>query len=316
MFMIKAPKIIGDKWYNSKPLTEKNLQGKVILYDFWTYSCANCLRSLPYLRDWWKKYKNDGLIIIGIHTPEFEFEKDSENVEKAIQDLKIDWPVVLDNENLNWNNFANQFWPSKYLANQNGNIVLTHFGEGCYEEIEKQIQNLLKLDKEAEPQILKECHKHGASCFKATPELYCGYKRGKIPNPGGYHYDHIANYELPDTIKENSIALKGRFFAGPEYIESFGPDSKLLVNFDTTEVNLVLEPVMEDAVIEVLFNKEKSPKEILGKDVNNNSELIITKPMMYNLLDGKNHIKGILELIPLEGNFRAYAFTFSGCTKE
>jgi len=314
--MTKAPEIVGDKWYNSKPLTKENLQGEIILYDFWTYSCVNCLRSLPHLKDWWGKYKDKGLIIIGIHTPEFEFEKNPENINKAIKDLKIDWPVVLDNENLNWNNFGNQFWPAKYLADRNGNIVLTHFGEGSYEEIEKQIQNLLELKESSKPQISKEAHEHGATCFKATPELYCGYKRGKIPNPGGYHYDHIANYELPDPIKENSIALKGRFFAGPEYVESFGPDSKLIVNFDATEVNLVMEPVLEDAVVKIIFNDEELLTEIKGKDIKQNSEVIVTEPRMYNLLKNESHIKGTLKIVPIEGNFRAYAFTFSGCIKK
>jgi len=314
--MIKAPEITGDRWYNSKLLTTEDLKDKVVLYDFWTYSCVNCIRTLPHLRDWWQKYKDKGLVIIGIHTPEFEFEKDPANIEKAIKELEIDWPIVLDNEELNWNNFANQYWPAKYLADKNSNIVFTHFGEGSYEETEKQIQNLLKEETESMPEISPDTHQHGAVCFKATPELYCGYKRGNLSNEGEYHYDHIASYALPVKIKKNSIALKGRFFASPEYIESFGPDSKLLLNFDATEVNLVLEPVLEDAVVKVLFDRKELPKEIRGKEVSEDSLLVIKEAKMYNLLDGKSHTKGTLEIIPEEGNFRAYAFTFSGCTEE
>ena len=114
--MIKLPRIIGDTWINSKPLTSADLSGKAVLVDFWTHSCVNCLRTLPYLRKWWEKYQDNGLVMIGVHTPEFAFEKELSNVKKAVKDLGITWPIVLDNDYINWHNFKNQHWPAKYLS--------------------------------------------------------------------------------------------------------------------------------------------------------------------------------------------------------
>lgn len=135
---MQSPEIVGDVWLGSKPFTKEDLKGKLVLVDFWTYSCVNCLRTIPYLKMWRDEYKDKGFLIIGIHTPEFDFEKNPKNVEKAIKDLGVGWPVVMDNEYINWNNFANHYWPAKYLVDKTGKIVYTHFGEGAYGETEQK----------------------------------------------------------------------------------------------------------------------------------------------------------------------------------
>ncbi len=310
--MIRAPKIIGETWFNSEPLTG-DLKGKVVLYDFWTYSCVNCLRTLPYLRDWWAKYKDRGLVIIGIHAPEFEFEKDPQNVGQGIKDLNIAWPVVLDNDHVNWNNFANRFWPAKYLADKDGRIVYSHFGEGAYAETEQKVRGLLGLDTDSrEHGISPTEHEHGAVCFTPTPETYCGYLRGQLANSGGYQRDKTTHYSLPTTISDGTIALAGKFLAAKEYVESreegAEPGSRasphypaeLLLRFHATEVNLVLRPVGQEAIIEVSFGGE-------GKEIK------IAGPRLYNLLRSDFLMEGIVSIKSKRGNFRAYAFTFSGC---
>ena len=140
----QAPEIKGIKaWINSEPLTIEEFRGKVVLVDFWTYSCVNCIRTFPYLREWNAKYADDGLVIIGVHSPEFEFEKDYSNVLRATQDNGITWPVAQDNDFETWQNYSNRFWPAKYLIDKEGVIRYTHFGEGAYDETEKQIRDLL-----------------------------------------------------------------------------------------------------------------------------------------------------------------------------
>lgn len=257
---------------------------------------------MPHLKRWWEKYKDKTFLIIGIHTPEFEFEKDPKNVERALREIGIGWPVVLDNEYVNWNNFANHYWPAKYLADQNGNIVYTHFGEGAYTETERVIQTLLfGTGITSLPEIDRDEHVHGGVCFVPTPETYCGYERGRLVNPDGYRKDEVFDYETPEALPPNLIALKGKFLAAPEYVESHASGATLLLNFRATEVNLVLKPAADRAVASVILN------DTLVKD------LVIEKPAMYNLLPQGDLKEGILKVQAEEGNFQAYAFTFSGC---
>lgn len=311
--MVKMPNITGRIWFNTRPLTSSYLKNKVILADFWTYSCVNCLRTLPYLRSWWGKYRDKGFLLIGIHTPEFEFEKNPENVKKAVKDLKITWPVVLDNDYINWNSFANHYWPAKYMTDKNSNVVYTHFGEGSYEETELWIQQLLGL-KEGLVEI-KE-HKHGAVCFIPTPELYCGYERGVISNLEEYKRDRVENYLPPMDFKEDSIALSGKFFTAPEYVEPREKDATIHLRFRGTEVNLVLSPNSGEGIAEVLFDNFPIEEQIRGKDLNDFNHLIVRKPKMFNLLKSHDLQQGVLSIRYEKGALKAYAFTFSGCQED
>lgn len=312
--MIKQPKIVGKTWFNAKPLKDEDLRGKIVLVDFWTYSCANSLRVLPHLKKWWRKYKDEDFLIIGVHTPEFEFEKEPENIKKAIEDLGIDYPIVLDSDYVNWNNFSNNYWPAKYLADKNGNIVYEYFGEGGYSETEKAIQNLLKGrgSKGEMPKIEKENHIHENVCFIPTPELYCGYSRGKIDNVEGYKYDRVSQYRAPTVLGEDSIALDGKFLAKLDYVEAAQAGSTLFVRFRATEVNLIIAPGDSNAAIRVFWNNLPVPEMIRGKDVDGSDMVRVGKSRMYNLL--KNDLmEGVLGIRLEKDKVRAYAFTFSGC---
>lgn len=313
--MTRIPKIIGDTWFNSKPLLPENISGKVVLVDFWTYSCVNCQRTLPYLREWWRKYKDMNFLIIGIHTPEFEFEKNPRNVEKAAKDLGVEWPIVMDNEHVNWNNFANRYWPAKYLADAKGNIVYTHFGEGNYQETEQEIQALIKtnMGEAALPATEEKEHGHGNVCFPPTPETYCGYGRGNLSNRDGYAYDKIYGYERPEKIKEGTIGLEGKFLARPEYVESEESGATLCLQFHATEVNLVFAAPEKHAIVEILLTGKPIPEEIRGRDVNKESEAEISASTLYNLLKSDKLVEGTLSIRAKRGKFQAYAFTFSGC---
>ena len=318
---MKLPEIKGHVWIGSQPITLDDLEGKVVLADFWTYSCVNCLRTIPYLKEWHEKYKNDGLVIIGIHTPEFEFEQNPQNVKDAILRLGITWPVLLDNDYENWEAFDNKFWPAKYLTDTKGNIVYTHFGEGGYEETESKIRELLGLSFE---QTEEKDHKHGGVCSVATGETYCGYMRGHIANELGYGEDTEEEYkENPEAKssfaeamadREGKINLNGKFFVTHEYAESREDGATLSLPLRGTEVNLVLAPAKNDAEVEILWNGKPLSKELYGKDISPEGKITVNRSDMYNLIRSEKPIEGTITLRSEKGNFRAYAFTFSGCS--
>ncbi len=312
------PKIAGETWFNTKSLSPIDLAGNVVLVDFWTYSCVNCQRTFPFLQKWWRLYKDFKFWLVGIHTPEFDFEKDPKNVERAIREFGITWPVVLDNAYFNWENFANHYWPAKYLANKKGHIVYTHYGEGAYRETEEMIQTLIRenLGKVALPPIEEAAEGEGKVCFRPTPELYVGYERGFLGNPGGYHFDKESKYSPPPSLENDSLALAGWFLAKSQYVESIQELATLFVRFHATEVNLVLAPTGNHASVLVDFNGQPIPNEIRGLDVDSSGEVKIHYPQMYNLIKSVKPVVGTLSIRAKEGQFRAYAFTFSGCSSE
>ena len=188
-----APGIIpGGAWINSNQLALAELKGKVVVIDFWTYSCINCQRTLPYLKNWWEKYKDKGLVIIGVHSPEFEFEKSESNVKKAVSDFGIKYPVVQDNDFATWRSYDNRYWPAKYIIDKEGYIRYTHFGEGAYDETEKVIQDLLKETgaKDVSPKINNPTYQVQTK----TPEIYLGFSR-------------IDGFASPEQIKQNTLSL-------------------------------------------------------------------------------------------------------------
>ncbi len=312
VFSVNLPQIEGTTWFNSDPLTNKDFEGKVVLLDFFTYSCVNCLRTLKHLRELHKKYSSLGLLIIGIHTPEFEFEKSPANVEKALKDLKIKWPVVMDNDLNLWHLLANKYWPTKYLANPAGKIVYSHVGEGKYLETENEIRTLFNLDPiEAEKFKLEDPLKTNF-CLKPTPETYLGYHRGKPANEEELVYDMPYNFVKPEIIAEDRFALDGQFNLKPEFVESVNYNSTVHLHFSATEINLVIIPVDESCTLEVKLNGEKIPDNLAGADVQDGM-LKVTDNRMYELLKADQGLSGVLTIQPFEGNFRAFAFTFSGC---
>jgi thiol-disulfide isomerase/thioredoxin len=236
-----APELVGLKqWLNTEPLTMAELQGKVVLVKFWTYSCINCIRTLPYVTKWYDTYKDQGFVVLGIHTPEFAFEKVTSNVETALKRYSITYPVALDNDYKTWNAFQNQFWPAYYLIDKNGEIIYSHFGEGNYEETELAIRTLLGLEGEFTPPI-------PASVNQAqTPEIYLGTLR--LKNFGGAEQPTAEEqiYAFPKKLAKNSFALEGRWQFKPEAVEHTEGYGRIRLNFNAAKVFMVaqsIEPV-------------------------------------------------------------------------
>ncbi|MEX1064104.1 MAG: redoxin family protein [Candidatus Paceibacterota bacterium] len=319
---VRAPEFKdGMVWLNSKPLKLEELlkEGKVVMIDFWTYSCINCIRTLPHVVGWAKKYRDKGLVIVGVHTPEFDFEKEKSNVEKAIADFSIEYPVVLDNDYVVWNSYANRYWPRKLIIGKDGSIVYDHAGEGNYGETEKKIRELLSL---ADDNSIASEEGTGGICYPTTPEIYLGHERGTLGNEEGFKKDQAFKYEISDDNDRDKFYLRGDWIAGSQFIEHAGKEGNLddfvQLNFSALSVNVVLGS-KDGEVYEVLVSLDGQPlsKEIAGEDVkikDGKSILEFKADRMYNLIDSKEYLDNRkLKLSVKSDQFRAFAFTFGAC---
>jgi cytochrome c biogenesis protein CcdA/thiol-disulfide isomerase/thioredoxin len=229
----RAPELTGiTQWINSPPLKLSELKGKVVLIDFWTYSCINCIRTLPYLKNWYRDYKDYGFVIIGVHTPEFEFEKSYDNVKKAVDQFGISYPVALDNNYATWKAYHNSYWPAHYLIDQNGMIRMTHFGEGKYSETENAIRELLGM-------VPLESKEERRVSRAITPETYLGYARADAYQMSIKRHT-TTNYNYSGILKTDQVGLKGPWVAYEEYIQAEGDACYLDLAFQAKEVYLVL----------------------------------------------------------------------------
>lgn len=233
-------------WLNSAPLSAQSLRGKVVLIDFWTYSCINCLRALPYVKDWYQRYKTDGLIVIGVHAPEFAFEKKRSNVERAVRDLGIEYPVALDNDYAIWKAFNNQYWPAHYFIDAQGRIRGHHFGEGDYDVSEQLIRTLLTENGAKLLPPRGEVQGQGVQvaadeAHVASPETYVGYERAEhFASPEAMARDVVQAYSLPKTFELNQWALAGRWSVAGEMAQAQGAGAKIAFRFSARDLHLVL----------------------------------------------------------------------------
>lgn len=299
-----APEIVGiDQWLNSNPLTIKDLKGKVVLIDFWTYSCINCLRTLPYLTRWYDTYKDQGFVIIGVHTPEFEFEKQASNVQMAIEKYGIHYPVPLDNHYKTWENYSNNYWPAHYLIDRDGYVRSVHFGEGAYVETENNIRKLLGMT----PLIMEE---KPVISRPITPETYLGYGRAEsYPYSLKLVHNEPTNYVHDVPPRDDQFILKGPWNVQKEYIESTGSGSILELNFIATNVYLVLGGKSEDP-ISVLIDGKPLPKEWMTKDMVREGEIIVKEARKYDIVNLNGQYGRHILTLQVPQGIRVYAFTF------
>ena len=302
--MMQAPELKGiTHWLNSEPLTLAALKGKVVLIDFWTYSCINCVRTLPYLKGWYDKYKDKGFVIIGVHSPEFEFEKDTGNVEDAIKQFKIAYPVAQDNNFNTWRAYNNEYWPAHYLIDQKGIIQEVHFGEGGYMETENAIRALLHL------QPLAEENKAIAH-RPITPETYLGFSRGdRYTHELTMQFGQKANYNYSKELGPDQVGLKGPWNVDAQYITSEGDDAVLDLNFLATRVYLVLGGKSQQPIT-VLLDGKPLPKEFYTKDMNGNGQILVTEPRMYDIINLHGKYDRHLLTLKIPMGIQVYAFTF------
>ncbi len=300
-----APALEGiDAWINSPPLNLNDLKGKVVLIDFWTYSCINCVRTLPYLIDWYNKYHNKGLVIIGVHTPEFDFEKDLNNVKNAVIQDKIEYPVALDSHFVTWQNFNNQYWPAHYLIDKNGNVVYTHFGEGDYDITENNIRYLLGIKTEANTTSTEE------QDFDETPETYLGYERAEnFSSNEPVTQNKDARYSFPSQLKIDHWALLGNWSIMADRIIANQENAAIEINFHAQKLFMVMGNATNKAIHVKLLLNGKSLNVEKGKDVLDSS-VVVNKHSIYEIVSLNKSQDAILQAIVLEPGLEIYTFTF------
>ena len=313
----KAPNLSGATGYinTSRDQLETVIKNNVVLYDIWTYSCINCIRTLPYITSWDEKYSNMGLVIIGVHTPEFEFEKQKQNVLMAVKKFGIEYPVVMDNEKEIWDAFENRYWPRKYIADHEGYIRYDHIGEGSYKETEEIIQKLLNerslsLGGTTSDIKLTTLNEFEHSTFK-TPELYFGYKfasnRNQLGNLEGFQKNQIVDYVIPSNLRQHYFYLDGTWKNNEDGMELVSSTGKIVLNYSAKQVNIVAK---NNALLEILIDGKKVPDNLLGADLKSDSKILITEPRLYNIINSDITESHELSITINEPNFEIFTFTF------
>lgn len=306
----KAPEFTDtERWFNTpggRPLTLPQLRGKVVLVDFWTYSCVNCIRTLPYLNAWYKRYRRDGFVIVGVHTPEFPFEREAGNVEAAIKREGIEYPVVQDNEYGTWEAYGNLYWPSEYFLDANGEVRFADAGEGEYGKKEEVIRQLLGEDGRRVGRARADAHGIAPSDAQLTPETYLGpYRAERNANPElseGLH-----SFTQPGSLQANEWGLGGRWQVDRQSITARG-GSTLSLSFEARRVYLVLGARGGSRRMQVLLDGKPISPADAGEDVHG-GEVTVGVHRLYNLVDLPEVEHHVLELRP-EAGIIGYAFTF------
>ena len=307
-------------WLNSPPLTPEALRGKVVMVDFWTYSCINCLRALPYVKGWYEKYKDHGLVVVGVHAPEFAFEKDPGNVRRAVADLKITYPVALDNDYAIWQAFNNQYWPAHYFIDAGGRIRAHHFGEGNYDESEETIRKLLTeagntglpapgmgaLAAVGVQAPADEAHDQ-------SPETYVGYRRAEnFASPGGFAQDQARAYAAPAALKLNQWALSGSWKVDPEKAILAAAPGKITFRFYARDLHLVLGPGVDGKPVHFRVTLDgAAPAGNHGADTDSSGAGVIDGQRLYQLIRQAGAVgEHVFTIEFLDSAIQAYSFTF------
>ncbi|MCB8942793.1 MAG: redoxin domain-containing protein [Ardenticatenaceae bacterium] len=340
--IVRMPELVGELWLNGeRPFTRQTLRGQVVLIDFWDYACVNCIRTLPYLREWHKRYAHKGLVVIGIHTPEFKFAQLQPQVQTAVTEHQISYPILLDNQYENWSRFAIKAWPTKILIDAHGYIRYQRQGEGYYRETELAIQTLLR-QRDANvvlPDLLpplREEDAPGAVCYRPTPELYAGYQGGGLfggglGNPEGYVPQNPMFYKLPEKRPIGQFYVEGVWRAWPEALAYAGQEGgRIVLPYSAATVNAVLSPSADS--VELMLDLRPSAAEPVvvvqqdgryltpanaGPDIEFADDGIsfvrITRARMVQLVNNNSYESHELNLTFQATGLCLYAFTFTSC---
>ena len=309
----------ANEWLNSPPLTAPALRGKVVLIDFWTYTCINWLRTLPYVRAWAEKYRNQGLVVIGVHAPEFAFEKNLNNVRRAVKDMRIDYPIAVDSEHVIWRAFKNQYWPAMYFIDAQGRVRHHHFGEGAYEQSEMIIRGLLAetgtggIDREPVPVDARGIEAAADWGSLKSPENYVGLERTQnFASPGGAMLDKPRLYVFPARLRLNDWALSGDWTVKNQEAVLNKPNGVIAYRFHARDLHLVMGPATPGTSVRfrVLIDGQP-PGPAHGIDVDEQGYGTVTQQRLYQLIrQPKPIVDRQFEIEFLGSGVEAFAFTF------
>ena len=306
-------------WLNAPPLSAADLRGKVVLIDFWTYTCINWLRTLPYVRAWAKKYQDHGVVVIGVHSPEFSFEHDLENVRRAARDMRVDYPIAIDNDFAIWQAFTNHYWPALYLVDAQGHLRYHHFGEGAYELSEMMLQHLLaEAGIGGFDQELVTVDAQGAEAAAdwdslRSPETYVGDARSEnFASPGGAALDKRHVYTTPARLRLNEWALVGEWTVGEQAIALNTANGRIVYRFHARDLHLVMGPAARGTSVRFrVFLDGQAPGAAHGSDVDDEGHGTVTEQRLYQLIRQPKPIADRqFEIVFLDAGVEAFAFTF------
>jgi len=312
-------------WLNSPPLSAEGLRGKVVLVDFWTYSCINCLRALPYVREWEQRYRDQGLVVIGVHAPEFAFERNLRNVMGAVDELKITYPVAIDNDFAIWRGFNNRYWPAHYFIDGKGQIRAHHFGEGNYKQSEQIIRQLLRENGATLPDEPPQAMAMAAAAPREgverqadmrnlkSPETYLGHARAEnFASPGGQRNDQAADYTVPSSLALNQWALAGNWTVGDEDAQLQRAGGRIAFRFHARDLHLVLAPGEDGKPVRFRVRVDgQAPGAAAGGDVDADGGGVVKEHRLYQLIRQDGDVgERTFEIEFLDPGVHAYAFTF------
>ncbi|WP_315387438.1 cytochrome c biogenesis protein DipZ [uncultured Stenotrophomonas sp.] len=312
-------------WLNSPPLTAEGLRGKVVLVDFWTYSCINCLRALPYVREWEQRYRDQGLVVIGVHAPEFAFERNLRNVMGAVDELKITYPVAIDNDFAIWRGFNNRYWPAHYFIDGKGQIRAHHFGEGNYKQSEQIIRQLLRENGAPLPDEPAQAMAMAAASPREgverqadmrnlkSPETYLGHGRAEnFASPGGQRNDQAADYTVPTSLALNQWALAGNWTVGDEDAQLQRAGGRIAFRFHARDLHLVLAPGADGKPVQFRVRLDgHAPGAAAGGDSSADGSGVVKEHRLYQLIRQDGDVgERTFEIEFLDPGVHAYAFTF------
>jgi thiol-disulfide isomerase/thioredoxin len=341
--MVRMPALAGETWLNGPPLTAADLHGRVVLVDFWDYSCVNCVRTLPYLKAWHERYAALGLTIVGVHAPEFRFAQDPGQLEAALAEFGLPYPILLDNRFDTWHRFANKAWPTKHLIDHRGYVRYRHQGEGRYRETEQAIQALLKQrnpDVTLPPPMpaLRPEDAPGAVCYRATPELHAGYTAGlfggALGNPRGYELNAPVMYELPESAarRPGAFYVEGFWQAHAEFLRFAGQEGGwVAVPYEGAGANAVLSPTGDEVALRLGLLPDEERRVLVkqdnrwltpanaGADIrydeDNLSYVSVARPRLYELVRNDDFGHHELQLVVQASGIALYSFTFTSCVR-
>ena len=305
---------LGDasRWLNTEPLGPAELHGHVVLVDFWTLTCINWLRTEPYIRAWSQAYRDDGLVVIGVHTPEFSFEHDIDRVRQATTQRGIDYPVAVDNDYKIWTAFDNHYWPALYFIDRDGIIRDHHFGEGRYEQSERLIQRLLGVERELVSVQGRGVEAEADWAHLRTPETYVGYARSEhFASPDDTAFDEARDYQLPERLHLNEWALGGGWTIGPENITLDRGGGTIAYRFHARDAHLVLSSGAPDPVAFRVLLDDEAPGPSHGVDVDEDGNGLLRDGRLYQLVRQHDRVRErTLQITFLGPGAEAYVFTF------
>jgi thiol-disulfide isomerase/thioredoxin len=308
----------GVAWFNSAPVNSRSLRGKVVLVNFWTYTCINSLRALPYVKGWATKYQEAGLVVIGVHTPEFSFEKQQSNVEAALGDLRVTYPVVMDNNYRIWQDFSNQYWPALYIVDAKGRIRYEHFGEGGYGASERVIQELLKENGASDLDLnllidIARGIEAPPSDDEGSPESYIGYHLAdRFSSPEGLDHDKQRIYSLPTVLRLNHWGLGGSWNVNAESAVPQAPSGRIVFRFHSRDLHLVMAPTKDGKPVRFKVTLDGVvPGADCGTDSTRDGTGEVREPRLYQLIRQKGPVKDrTFEIEFLDPGVQALDFTF------